>query len=471
MEGVHYGDHDDSRCLREQTEKQFLSKVGISFFSSPRNAGSTVSREIGAGLTTFAAMAYILAVNPAILKDAGMDAAALVTATALSAAIGTLLMALFTNYPVALAPGMGLNALFTYEICLGLGVPWQAALGMVFWNGILFLALTVTGLRTAIVKAIPENLKTGLQVGIGLLIAFVGLKGAGIVVASEATLMTLGPLSAGLMPNAATLALGGLVFCAVLMARKTPGAILVAILVVAAIGLFVPGEDGGAITPVPEKVVAPPASLQSLWLQADLLYPLKNWQISLTPVLTLMFVDMFDSIGTLIGVSRRAGLCDAEGNLPRMGTALSANAAATSIGALLGTSPVTSYVESAAGVEAGGRTGLTGVVVAGCFLASLFFHPLILCIPAAATAPALVIVGILMMSGLKGFDWTDIKSAVPAVATMILIPLGFGIANGIAIGCILQVAVRCLAGEWRSVHWLLAVLAALFVLKFAVAGG
>lgn len=416
-------------------------------------------------------MAYILAVNPAILKDTGMDAAALVTATALSAAAGTLLMAALTNYPIALAPGMGLNALFTYEICLGLGVPWQGALGIVFWNGILFLVLTVTGLRTAIVNAIPEGLKTGMQVGIGLLIAFVGLKSAGIVVASEATLVTLGPLSKGWMPNSASLALAGLMLCAVLMARKVPGAILIAILLVAAAGLLVPGEGGGTITPAPQKFVSAPASLNTLWLQADLLYPLKNWEIAVAPVLTLMFVDMFDSIGTLVGVSRRAGLCDSEGRLPKMGPALSADAAATSIGALLGTSPVTSYVESAAGVEAGGRTGLTGVVVAGCFVAALFFHPLILCIPAAATAPALVIVGIMMMSGLKGFDWADIKNAVPAVATMILIPLGFGIANGIAIGCILQVAIHWLSGEFRSVHWMLVVLSILFVLKFVFAGG
>jgi AGZA family xanthine/uracil permease-like MFS transporter len=286
------------------------------------------------------------------------------------------------------------------------------------------------------------------------------------------TILKLGPLSDGWIPNSASMALLGLVLTAAFLAWRTPGAILAGIVAISIAGLVVPvGEAGGAtLTPHPEALAALPASLSPLFLKADLLYPLKNWEVAVVPVVTLMFVDMFDSIGTLVGVSRRANLADESGNLPKMGRALSVDAAATAAGALLGTSPVTAYVESAAGVEAGGRTGFTGVVVAACFLLALFFHPLILCIPAAATTPALVIVGVFMLSGLKGFDWSDIRTTVPAVSTMILIPLGFGIANGIAVGCILHVAIRLITGDFRSVHWLMVVLAVLFLLKFVWVG-
>lgn len=430
-------------------------------------------REFGAGLTTFAAMAYILAVNPAILSDGtGMDRAALVTATALAAAVGTLLMALISRLPIALAPGMGLNAFFTYEICGQMEVPWQGALGIVFWNGILFLVISLTPLRVAVVRAIPESLKIGIQVGIGLLIAFVGLQSSGIVTADAATLVDLGAISEGFSPNAATLALFGIVLMVVLMVRGIPGAILIAMSVVAVLACFVPGpqDEGGTLTSFPSQIVAWPASLKPLFFEADLLYPFRFWQVAWVPVVTLMFVDMFDSIGTLIGVSRRAGLTDEKGELPAMGRALTADAAATSIGALLGTSPVTAYIESAAGVEAGGRTWRTSLVVALCFLLALFFHPLILSVPAAATAPALVIVGVMMLSGLAGLDWFDLRLCVPAVLTMILIPLGFGIADGIAIGCILQVVIHLALGEVRQIHPLLGVMALLFGLKFALVG-
>ncbi len=431
----------------------------------------SLTREIGAGLATFAAMAYILAVNPAILADGtGMDRGALVTATALASALGTLLMAALARLPIALAPGMGLNAFFTYEICGRLEVPWQGALGMVFWNGIFFLAISLTPLRVAMVRAIPESLKAGMQVGIGLLIAFVGLQKSGIVVDHPATLVALGELSDGLRPNAATLALAGIAMLTLLLARRVPGAVLLAIAGVSIAGLFVPGNEGGRITPLPDRIVAAPASLGPLFLQADLLYPFRHWELAWAPVVALIFVDLFDSIGTLVGVSRRSGLLDASGHLPEMGRALAADAAATSAGALLGTSPVTSYIESATGVEAGGRTWRTGVVVAACFLLALFFHPLILCLPDAATAPVLVIVGTTMFAGLKSFDWGDLAGAVPAVATMLLIPLGFGIADGIAIGSILHVVLRAATGGGRLLHPLLIVLAVLFVLKFAFMG-
>lgn len=429
-------------------------------------------REIGAGLATFAAMAYILAVNPAILSDGtGMDEAALVTATALAAAIGTLLMALVARLPVALAPGMGLNAFFAYEICGRLGMPWQGALGMVFWNGLFFLALSLTPLRVSVVRAIPETLKVAIQVGIGLLVAFVGLQKAGIVVGSPATLVALGDLSDGFRPNAATLALGGLALMAALLVRRVPGAILLAIMAVAFAGLFVPAESGGTITAVPGSIVAAPASLGPLFLQADLLYPFRHWEVAWLPVVALVFVDLFDSIGTLVGVSRRAGLVDASGHLPEMGRALAADAAATGVGALLGTSPVTAYVESAAGIEAGGRTWRTGVTVSACFLLAMFLHPVVLALPPAATAPALILVGATMLGGLKGFDWSDLAASVPAVATMLLIPLGFGIADGIAVGCILHVVLLAGTGRSGELHPVLVGLAVLFVLKFTLVRG
>lgn len=434
---------------------------------------SPLFREAGAGLATFAAMAYILAVNPAILSDGtGMDQGALVTATALASAFGTLLMALLARLPIALAPGMGLNAFFTYEICGRLGVSWEGALGMVFWNGMLFLLISLTPARAAVVRAIPATLKMGVQAGIGLLIAFVGLQKSGIVVSHPATLVQLGDLSAGLAPNAATLALAGILLMSVLLARRLPGAVLLSILVAAAAGLLVSGDgEGGRVTSLPESLVAAPASLAPLFLKADLLYPLTHWETAWVPVVTLMFVDFFDTVGTLVGVTRRAGLCDEEGNPRNLGRALVADAAATTAGSLLGTSPVTSYIESAAGVEAGGRTWRTGAVVAACFLLSLFLHPLILAIPAAATAPALVVVGAMMMAGLKGFDWSNTALSVPAVLTMLLIPFGFGIADGIAVGCIAHVILASATGRARELHPLLVVLAILFVLKFALVSG
>ncbi|MCB1236820.1 MAG: NCS2 family permease, partial [Verrucomicrobiae bacterium] len=390
--------------------------------------------------------------------------------TAMAAALGTLAMAFLGRLPIALAPGMGMNAFFSYEICGHLGVPWQGALGIVFWNGILFLAISLTPLRLAVVRAIPESLKTGMQVGIGLLIAFIGLQKCGLIGDHPATLVTLNDLSDGWTPNTATLAMIGIILTSVLLFRKVAGGVLIGIFAVAVLGLWVPGEGGEAVTRWPDRWMAAPASIEPLLFKADLLYPFRHWQVAWVPVVMLMFVDLFDSIGTLIGVSRRAGLVDEKGELPGMGPALVADAAATSVGALLGTSPVTAYVESAAGVEAGGRTWRTGVVVASCFLLALFFHPVILRLPAAATAPALVVVGVLMLSGLKGFDWSDLRETAPAALTMMLIPFGFGIADGIAIGCVVHVAVFGLTGAWRRVHPLLAVLAGLFVLKFVLVG-
>ena len=391
---------------------------------------TTVGREAQAGLTTFAAMAYILAVNPAILANTGMDKGALVTVTALTAAVATGLMALLTNYPLALAPGMGINAFFTFTICLGKHVPWQEALGMVFVNGLIFLALSLTGVREKIIAAIPGPLKTGLTCGIGLFIAFIGLKNGGVIVADPATFVT-GNFSSG----PAAICLGGIGLTAVLVAYRVPGAIVLGMLAAAAAGLFVPA-DHGMVTQLPASLIALPQSPAPLMfkLSFHFLTHLSAFETALPLILTLLLVDMFDNIGTLIAVTKKAGLLDANGRLPKAGRALLADSCATVLSALSGTSTVVTYIESASGVAAGGRTGLTALTTSALMLLALFLTPLILAIPNAATAPALVIVGIFMMQSVGEIPMEDFALAAPAILTIFAIPLTFSIAQGLGLG-------------------------------------
>jgi len=421
--------------------------------------GTTVRREIIGGLTTFAAMAYILAVNPAVLAQAGMDRGALITATALASAVMTVVMALATNYPIALAPGMGLNAFFTFGICLGAKIPWPAALGLVFYSGVLFLILTLTGVRRKLIEAIPHELKMAITCGIGLLIAFIGLKGAGVISANPATLVTLGDIR---QPGP-LLALGGIILAAVLVWRKVPGAIILTVLILTVLGFVLKTADGHTVTPLPGALISAPASLAPTFLQLDLGYFWQHWRVCLPLLLALLFVDLFDNMGTLIGVCQRAGLLDRHGNLPKIGRALTADATAAMVGSTLGTSTVTSYIESAAGVEAGGRTGLTAITTAGCFLLALFLSPLIVVIPAAATAPALVIVGVFMMQSVTELDLKDFAKAVPAVVTMLAMPLTFSIAEGIALGFVVYVFFMLGIGRAREVKPLSWVLGLLFL--------
>ncbi len=423
--------------------------------------GTTVRRELIAGLTTFAAMAYILAVNPAILSQTGMDKGALITATALASALMTVVMALATNYPIALAPGMGLNAFFTFGICLGSKTPWQAALGLVFYSGVAFLILTLTGVRRKLIDAIPHELKLAITCGIGLFIAFIGLKGAGVISANPATLVSLGDIR---QPGP-LMALGGIIVAAVLIWRKVPGAIILTVLGLTVLGLFLKtsGPDAAPVTPMPASLVSAPASLAPTFLQLDLGYFWQHWRVCLPLLLALLFVDLFDNMGTLIGVCQRAGLLDKQGNLPKIGRALTADATAAMVGSTLGTSTVTSYIESAAGVEAGGRTGLTAITTAGCFLLALFLSPLIAVIPAAATAPALVIVGVFMMQSVAELDLKDFAKAVPAVITMLAMPLTFSIAEGIAIGFVVHVFFMLGIGRGKEVKPLSWVLGLLFL--------
>lgn len=423
-----------------------------------RRHRTTPGRELQAGCTTFAAMAYILVVNPAILAAGGMPAAGLITVTALSAAVSTLLMALFTNFPLALAPGMGINAYFAYTICLGLGVPWTQALGLVFINGLAFLALAVSGIREKIINVIPYQLKMAITCGIGLFIAFIGLQNGGIVVGNPDTLVTYGHL--GSPP--VLLCFLGILLTVVLMVRRVPGGIMLSILAIALVGILVPNGHGTSVTRLPDHVFALPASMSDTFMQLNLGYFRQDFLKAATVVLTLLLISLFDNVGTLIGVSQRAGLLTPDGRLPGAGRALIADSLAVIVSSLFGTSNVVSYIESASGVEAGGRTGLVAVTVAVLFVAALFFTPIIQAIPAVATAPALVVVGIFMFQSAAELDLTELRDAAPAFIIILATPLTFSIAEGIGLGLVAHALIYLATGRARQVHGLVYVLAALF---------
>ncbi len=414
---------------------------------------SSLRTEIIAGITTFMTMAYIIFVNPAILSETGMDFGAVMTATCLASAIGTLIMGLYANYPFALAPGMGLNAFFAFTVVIGMKVSWQTALAAVFLDGILFILLTASRVREAIVNAVPYNLKLAVSAGIGLFIALIGLVGAGIVVDNPATLVSLGDLT----KPAPILSLCGLLLMAVLHAYKVKGALLWGILAVtlAAIPL-------GVASP-PQGIISTPPSLSPILFKFDLKGLMNVAMIGV--VITFLFVDLFDTLGTLIGVSARAGFLDKDGNLPRANKALTADAVATAVGACLGTSTVTTYVESASGVEEGGRTGLASCVVALLFLGALFFSPIARIVPTAATSPALIMVGVFMMQALKGLNFDDITEMVPAAIAIFTMPFTYSIAEGIAWGIISYTLIKLLTGRGRQVSLTMSILTALFLAK------
>ncbi|HEY5752801.1 MAG TPA: NCS2 family permease [Chthoniobacterales bacterium] len=430
------------------------------FFRLSEN-GTSIRQEVTGGLTTFAAMAYVLAVNPLILKNAGMDFGALITATALSAALMTIVMALMTNYPLALAPGMGLNAFFAFSVCIGMKIPWQAALGLVFYGGLLFLILSLTGVRQKLVEAIPMDIKLAITCGIGIFIAFIGLKSAGIVVANPATLVTIGDFRSALP----WLCILGVILTAALVVKNVRGAVIISILVITILGLLITGPDGRKVTSF-QGVFSLPNSLAPSFAQLDLGYLWKNFGHAFPLVLGFLFVDLFDNMGTLIGVCNRAGLLDKSGNLPKIGQAFTADSCAAMAGAVLGTSTVTSYVESAAGVEAGARTGLSSIVVAILFLLSLFLTPVIMAIPAVATAPALIIVGIFMTQGILEIDLADFAKAVPAFVTIVTMPLTFSISEGIALGFLVYVVLQIALGKAKEIKPLAWILGLLFIAHY-----
>ena len=415
---------------------------------------TTVRTEVLAGVTTFLTMSYILAVNPGMFSQLeGMTAGAVFTATALAAVIGSLAMALWAKLPFGLAPGMGLNAFFVYTVCMGMGYSWQFALTAVLIEGLIFILLTLTNLREAIVNAIPMSLKNAIGAGIGLFIAFIGLQNAGVIANNDATLVTLGDITSG----APLLALIGLLLTGFLVVKNVPGALLIGILATTAIGIPMGITNYGGI-------VSTPHSVSDIWCKFEWS---QIWSLDmLVVVFTFLFIDMFDTIGTLVGVCTKANLISADGKIPRIKQAFMDDAIATTAGACLGTSTTTTYVESAAGVAQGGRSGLTAFVVGCCFAVALFFSPLFLSIPSAATAAVLVIVGLFMLEPIKKIELTDYAEAIPAFICIIMMPLSYSISDGILLGMISYVVLNVLCGKFKRITPTMYILAVLFILKY-----
>ena len=415
---------------------------------------TTIRKEIIAGITTFLTMSYILAVNPSMFSQLeGMPGGSVFTSTAIAAIVGCLAMAFVGKLPFGLAPGMGLNAFFVYSVCLGMGYSWQFALTAVLIEGLIFIVLTLTNVREAIVNAIPLSLRNAIGAGIGLFIAFIGLQSAGVVVADSATIVKLGDITSG----SALLALIGLVITGFLYARNVPGAILLGIIITMVIGIPMGVTEFKGIISTPESIK--PIFCQ---FEFDKILSLDM----LVVVFTFLFIDMFDTVGTLVGVCTKAKMTDEKGNISRIKQAFMADSIATTVGAMLGTSTTTTYVESAAGVAHGGRTGLTAFVISICFAIALLVSPLFLSIPAAATAPALIIVGLLMLEPVKNIPFDDFSESIPAFVCMIMMPLTYSISNGILLGMIAYVLMNLVTGKTKKLSIAMYILAILFILKF-----
>ena len=415
---------------------------------------TSVRTEVMAGITTFLTMSYILAVNPAMfgLLD-GMPIGSVFTSTALAAIVGCVAMAFYGKLPFALAPAMGLNAFFVYTVCMGMGYSWQFALTAVFIEGLIFIVLTITNVREAIVNAIPINLRYAVGVGIGLFIAFIGLQNAGVIVNNEATLVTLGDVTSG----SALLTMIGLIITGLLYVRNVPGAMMLGILLTTLVGIPMGVTDFKGIVSQPESIA--PIFCQFEW---NNIFTLDM----LVVVFTFLFIDMFDTVGTLIGVSTKAGMVDERGNIHRLGHAFMADAIATTVGACLGTSTTTTYVESASGVAQGGRSGLTAFVVACCFGVALLFSPLFLSIPAAATAPVLIIVGLMMLEPIKNIDFSDYTESIPAFICIVVMPLAYSISDGILMGMIAYFLLNLVCGNFKKLTPAMIILSVLFILKY-----
>ncbi len=430
---------------------------------------TNIKTEILAGITTFMAMAYILAVNPSILSATGMDAGALFTSTAIAAAIATFCMAFFANYPIALASGMGLNAFFAFSIVLGKGYDWKVALTAILIEGLIFMLLAVFKFREKIVNAIPKNLKLAITAGIGLFIAVIGLNGAGFFTwdAGAGILM-----EGNLISPTVVLAFAGVVITAVLLKKKVTGAVLIGILATWVLGMgaqligwYAVDIEAGAYSMFPSAIASMPPSISSIFFKFDFAGAWKLGLDFLLVVFAFLMVDMFDTVGTLVGVAKQADMLDEEGKLPRAGAALMADAVGTTVGACLGVSTVTSYIESAAGVGVGGRTGLTSVVTGLLFILALFLSPIFLTVPAFATAVALIVVGVMMMKAVKEIEWDDYSIAIPAFVTIILMPITYSIANGILIGFLTYTLIKLVTGKIKDVSLIIYVVDVLFILK------
>lgn len=414
----------------------------------------SLKRETLAGVTTFLTMAYILAVNPSILGASGMDTGAVFTASAIASIVATLVMAFYAKLPFALAPGMGLNAFFAYTIVLTMGYSWQFALTAVLIEGLIFILLTLTGLRQKMVECMPLQLRRAISAGIGLFIAFIGLQNAGIIAGSPATLVALGDMH----DMGVLLACGGILLTGILLARKVIGALLIGVMLTTLVGIPM------GVTHI-DKVASLPPSLAPVFCQFD-------WEGVFTTdmvicVLTLLFMDLFDTIGTLVGVGSQCGMMDEKGNMPRLRQALMADAVGTTAGAILGTSTVSTFMESAAGVQVGGRSGITSFVTAICFGLALLLAPLFLAVPPQATAAALVLVGVMMMGDLRNIEWSDYLTALPVSICVLFIPLCYSISDGIMMGLISWVVLHLLGGRWRELNPAMVILSLLFVAKYA----
>ena len=417
---------------------------------------TSIRREVIAGFTTFLTMAYIIFVNPQILGGTGMDPGAVLVATCLAAAFGSAVMGLYANYPIALAPGMGLNAYFAAVVVGTMGLPWQAALGAVFCSGVLMLVLSVLPVRQWVVNAIPRSQKHAIAAGIGFFLFIIGLRSAGVVVGSDATLVTLGNLTEWTV----ILAVLGFIAIVAMEHLKQPASVLLCILIVAGIGWL------AGISPAPESLVAAPPSLAPTALQLDIAAALEVGLVAI--IFAFLMVDLFDTSGTLVAVLNEAGLTDGTGRVPGLRRALVADSSATIVGSLLGTSTTTSYIESAAGVRAGGRTGLTALVVAGLFLVSIVFAPLATAIPGFATAPAILFVGCVMARAMRHVEWDDLTESVPAIVTALAMPFTYSIATGIGLGFITYAAIKVVGGRHHELNLAVIVVAALFAIRFVV---
>ncbi len=434
-----------------------MLKTIASYFEFEK-VGTNWRTELLAGLTTFLTMAYIVFVNPSILAAAGMPQGAVMTATCLSTAVACVLMGVYAKLPIGIAPGMGTNAYFAFTVCVVMGIPWQTALGAVFISGIIFLAISITGLREKIMDAIPNSMKHSVAAGIGIFIAFVGLQNAGIVVKNDAVMVGMGDISrAGPL-----LTIGGLVITGILLAKKVRGALLWGILIATA------AACAFGVAKLPTAVVSMPPSIAPVFAKMDIKAALSLGLLEI--IFAFAFVDLFDTVATLIGVAEQGGMMRKRPNgteyMPRAGRALIADATATIVGATFGTSTVTSYIESTAGIAAGGRTGLTAIFVGLLFIVTLFFWPIIGTVPPEATAPVLIIIAAFMFKNLAKVAWDDWTEALPAAVACLAIPLTYSISNGLALGFILYPAIKVLTGRWREANWVVYTLGALFILKF-----
>ncbi|MDO5755418.1 MAG: NCS2 family permease [Tissierellia bacterium] len=430
-------------------------------FFDLKEKGTNIKTEVIAGMTTFVTMVYILAVNPLILQDAGMDPGAVFTATCLATIISTICMAIFSNYPFVLSAGMGINAYFAYVIVGKMGMDFRFALCAVFLEGIIFILLTFVKAREAIVNSIPASLKSAVAVGIGLFIGFIGLQQAGIIVLDEVTLVTLGDLRS----PGAIVCIVGLITTALLLIKNIPGALLIGVLISTLVGIPL------GVTQTPQAIVSAPPSLKPTFLAFRSVSLQQIFSVSMmTAVITLLFVDLFDTIGMLVGTASKADMLDENGELPRATGALFADAVGTTIGAILGTSTITTFAESTAGISEGGRTGLTGIVASLLFLMAMFFSPIFLAIPGAATASALLYVGLFMLANITKIGFDDYTESIPAYLTMILMPLTYSIGNGLMFGIISYAICKLISGRYKECSVVVYILATLFVLKIIFLG-